>query len=103
MTEQKPDQYIITEKGLAELDKYFIGHKDSLIKIAWKNLKDKEIRSIPAEDILDKFESRYTALVNEKGIQGYPKILERNVLSNLLPLLRQYEELRQGNEPGKGE
>ena len=37
-------RYIITESGLAELDKYFIENKDSLIKIAWKNLKDKEIR-----------------------------------------------------------
>jgi len=48
--------------------------------------------------LLDKLESRYTVLVNEKGIQGYQKILERNILSNLLPLLRQYKELRQGEQ-----
>ena len=36
-------QYTITEGGLVELDKYFIEHKDSLIRIAWKNLKDREI------------------------------------------------------------
>jgi len=37
-------EYIVTEEGLAELDKYFIEHKDSLFKIAWKNFKDNHIR-----------------------------------------------------------
>lgn len=46
MTAQK--EYIITEDGMNELDKYFSEHHDGLIHIAWKNLKDKFIR--PAKE-----------------------------------------------------
>jgi hypothetical protein len=46
-------QYIITKEGLAELDKYFIEHKDSIIKFAWKNFKDKEIRLYDAQSEFD--------------------------------------------------
>lgn len=35
---------IISEEGINELDKYFIEHKDPLMKVAWKNLKDKYVR-----------------------------------------------------------
>lgn len=43
MTGEPQKEYIITEDGIGELDKYFIEHKDKLIKIAWKNLKDKHV------------------------------------------------------------
>ena len=37
-------QYIITGDGLAELEKYFLEHKDDLFRTAWKNFRDKHIR-----------------------------------------------------------
>jgi hypothetical protein len=37
------NQYIITEEGLTDLEKYFMEHKDDLFRIAWKNFKDKHI------------------------------------------------------------
>jgi hypothetical protein len=44
MTEAQKE-YIITGEGMDELDKYFSEHHDALIHIAWKNLKDKHVRS----------------------------------------------------------
>jgi hypothetical protein len=55
MTPAPEKEYIITEDGMDELDKYFIEHKDGLIKIAWKNLKDKHVRpyTSASSDVLD--------------------------------------------------
>lgn len=57
MTTEAQKEYIITEDGMDELDKYFIEHKDGLIKIAWKNFKDKHVRSAKeSSDVLDELE-----------------------------------------------
>ena len=45
------NQYIITEDGFADLDKYFLENKDDLIRIAWKNLKDKHIHPYQSERV----------------------------------------------------
>jgi hypothetical protein len=44
------NQFLITEDGVAELDKYFIEHKDALFRIAWKNFKDKHISNYHYKD-----------------------------------------------------
>jgi hypothetical protein len=56
MTPPPQLEYIITNEGLAELDKYFIEHKDDLIRIAWKNLRDAHILPYQSSrDMVDNF------------------------------------------------
>ena len=44
----KPE-WIITDEGFVDLDKYFTMHKDPIMRIAWKKFKDKAIRPYAPE------------------------------------------------------
>jgi hypothetical protein len=92
------NQYIINEEGVADLDKYFMACKDDIIRIAWKNLKDKYIHPYQSErdKVLDEILSY---LLDEKNIKIREKDGERYlVISDNLSvgkLLLYFKELRQ--------
>jgi len=71
MTPPPQPEYIITNEGLAELDKYFIEHKDDLIRIAWKNLRDAHIRPYQSErdtvlkELKKDLQSRFVSSYNQ--------------------------------------
>jgi hypothetical protein len=89
------NQYIITEDGFADLDKYFLENKDDLIRIAWKNLKDKHIRPYQSErdKVLDELEKETIDWLDR--VSKYGTDPERTIVLSFLSSIR---KLRRAGE-----
>ena len=87
------NQYIITDEGLTDLEKYFMEHKDDLFRIAWKNFKDKHISpynpQAERERFLDKLDKWADSLPPYSG-KDIPKVMLKGKI----------EEFRQDGEQG---